>query len=71
MRNRLELVDFAVPHSFQIIPFAYYFIHNGSIMWSEDFIEYKHSKGYDFENWDEYVRGWEIIKISPHTKAKK
>jgi hypothetical protein len=61
MRDSRDFKDFGEIHEYQILPFAYYFIHSGSIVCGEDFIELDYPSGSNIENWDESERGWEIV----------
>ncbi len=60
MRDQNQLFDFKESHGFQLMPFAYYFAHHGSILNGDDFIELNYPKRFDMENWEESERGWEI-----------
>jgi hypothetical protein len=62
MRDSFELFEAEYKNDFQVLPFSYFFLHRGSILSGEDFIELNYPKGFDFENWEESERGWEIVE---------
>ena len=61
MRDSGELYDAEDIHDYQVLPFAYFFLHQGSIMNGDDFVELNYPKGYDKGNWEECERGWELV----------
>lgn len=61
MRDSGELYDAGDVHDYQVLPFAYFFSHQGSIMNGDDFVELNYPKGVDIENWEECERGWELV----------
>jgi hypothetical protein len=61
MRDFNKLFDFQQLHKYQVIPFAYYFLHQGSIIEGEDLIVLNYPSGFDIENWEEEERGWEVV----------
>jgi hypothetical protein len=62
MRDSEQLYDTDELHKYQVLPFAYYFAHSGSIKGGEDFVELNYPRGFDMANWEESERGWEIVK---------
>ena len=62
MRDSEQLYDIDQLHKYQVLPFAYYFAHSGSILGGEDFIELNYPRGFNIENWEESERGWEIVE---------
>ena len=62
MRDSEQLYDIDQSHKYNVLPFAYYFAHSGSILGGEDFIELNYPRGCDIENWEESERGWEIVE---------
>jgi hypothetical protein len=61
MRDSGELYDAGDMHDYQVLPLAYFFLHQGSIMNGDDFVELNYPKGFDIENWEEGERGWEMV----------
>jgi hypothetical protein len=61
MRDSGELYDAGDVHDYQVLPIAYFFLHQGSIMNGDDFVELNYPKGVDIENWEECERGWELV----------
>lgn len=62
MRDFNQLFDFQELHKYQVMPFAYYFLHQGSIIEGEDSIVLNYPHDFDIENWEESERGWEIVE---------
>ena len=60
MRDEHLLFDFEQLHEYQVMPFAYYFLHFGSILSGDDFVDLNYPEGFDSENWEECERGWEV-----------